>query len=272
MWSTGFVGAKLGMPYAEPLTFLVLRFGFAALLMIVVALATRAPWPTDWRVVGHWSVIGVLIQGVHLGPAFVSMSLGMPAGIAALMAGLQPLATAVVAGPLLGERMSGRQWIGLGAGLAGVMLVLEQKLDWIGADLHLIVLSCFSVAGITAGTIYQKKFGGALDWRINASIQYVAATGFVAIGALAFEDFRVEWSGEFVFALAWLIVVLSLGAVGMLYLLIRRGAVSRVASLFYLVPPTTAVMAFFLFDETLSPLALVGLAVAVIGVALVIRD
>ena len=260
------------MPYAEPLTFLVLRFGIVALLMVAVCLVTQAPRPKTWVDAGHWAVIGILIHGLHLGCAFVSMSMGMPAGIAALFAGLQPLATAVVAWPLLGERMIPRQWVGLFVGLIGVVLVVAEKLDWAGADLPLIVLSLISVAGITAGTLYQKRFGGTLDWRTSAAIQYVVASSVLAIMALLLEDLNIQWNGEFIFALAWLIIVLSLGAVALLYLLIQRGAVSKVASLFYLVPPTTAIMAFYLFGETLTSLALAGMVIAVVGVAMAIRN
>lgn len=272
LWSTGFIGAKLGLPYAEPFTFLSVRFGILAVLLAVVSLVTRAPWPTTWAIAGHWAVIGILIHGINLGGVFAAIHLGLPAGISALFGGLQPLVTAVVAGPLLGERMTGRQWIGLFVGLAGVILVVAEKLDWAGADLPAIVLSVGAVAGLTAGTLYQKKFGGAVDLRTNATIQFAAAAVVVAIPAFALESLHVNWSGEFIFALSWLVVVLSLGAISLLYLLIRRGAVSKVASLFYLVPPSTAIIAYFLFGETLTVLALVGMAVAVVGVAMATRD
>tara|TARA_B100000676_G_scaffold306201_1_gene361952 strand:- start:196 stop:990 length:795 start_codon:yes stop_codon:yes gene_type:complete len=164
---------------------------------------------------------------------------------------------------------SGLWWIIL---FPAIALVVSEKFDWAGADLPLIVLSLTSVAGITAGTLYQKRFGGTLDWRTSATIQYVASAFVVAMAALVLEDLAVVWTGEFIFALTWLIVVLSLGAVALLYLLIRRGVVSKVASLFYLVPPTTAIMAYFLFGETLTSLALIGMVVAVTGVAMAVRN
>ncbi len=272
LWSTGFIGAKLGLPYAEPFTFLSVRFTILAVLLAVISLVTRAPWPTTWAIAGHWAVIGILIHGINLGGVFAAINLGLPAGISALFGGLQPLVTAVAAGPLLGERMTGRQWIGLFVGLAGVILVVAEKLDWAGADLPAIVLSIGAVAGLTAGTLYQKKFGGAVDLRTNATIQFAAAAVVVAIPAFALESLHVTWSGEFIFALSWLVIVLSLGAISLHYLLIRRGAVSKVASLFYLVPPSTAIIAYFLFGETLTVLALVGMAVAVVGVAMATRD
>jgi len=272
LWSTGFIGAKLGLPYAEPFTFLSVRYAIVALLLVTVSLVTRAPWPNSWAVVGHWAVIGILIHGVNLGGVFSAIHLGLPAGISALFGGLQPLATAVVAGPLLGECMNRRQWAGLFVGLTGVVLVVAEKLDWSGADWPAIVLSLVALFGLTAGTLYQKRFGGALDLRTNATIQFTAATVFIVVPAYFLETGHIDWSGEFVFALSWLVVVLSLGAISLLYMLIRRGAVSKVASVFYLVPPTTAVIAYFLFDETLTPLAVAGMAVAVIGVAMVTRD
>ncbi|MBI3453433.1 MAG: DMT family transporter [Rhodospirillales bacterium] len=270
MWSTGFIGAKAGLPYAEPMTFLGLRFAVVGAVMLVVVAAARAPWPKTWHAAGHIAAVGLLMHGVYLGGVFASIHHGLPAGISALIVGLQPLLTATVVGPLLGERVTRQQWLGLALGLAGVALVLgDNAFD--RATGGAVLLSLLALAGITAGTLYQKRFAAHADLRTAAVIQY--ATAAIAVLALAapLETMRIVWSREFVLALLWLSLVLSLGAVSLLYLLIRRGAAAKVASLFYMVPPMTAVFAWFLFGETLGGGALVGMAIAVIGVALVQR-
>ncbi len=272
MWSTGFIGAKLGMPYAEPFTFLLLRFILVTATLTAAALVAGAPWPRSRGEILSICVVGVLIHGGYLGGIFKAISLGLPAGVAALIAGTQPLLTAIAAGPLLGERLRPRQWLGIGLGLVGVALVVGEKLTIGWNDVAGVALCLTAVFGITFGTLYQKRHGAAMDLRTGAAIQFMAA-GLVMLGlALATERMSVTWSGEFVFALAWLVLVLSVGAVSLLYILIRRGAAAKVASLFYLVPPVTAAIAFVLFGEELGPLALAGMVVAVIGVALVTRE
>jgi drug/metabolite transporter (DMT)-like permease len=271
LWSTGFIGARLGLPHAGPLTFLTLRYALAAGLLVLVALATRAPWPNRPGDVGHYAVAGLLVHGVYLGGVFVGISLGVEAGVAALIVGLQPLLTAALAGVFLGERVMLRQWIGLGLGLAGVALVLEGKLgegpgDALGSAACLIALF-----GITAGTLYQKRYCERMDLRTGSVIQFAAAGIATAPLALIFEDMQADWNGEFVFALLWLVLVLSLGAVTLLYVLIRRGAAAQVASLFFLVPPCTALIAWPLFGETLSLVALFGMGLTAVGVALARR-
>ena len=271
LWSTGFLGARLGLPHAGPLTFLALRYGLAAGLLVLVALAMRAPWPRRPAEVGHCAVAGLLVHGVYLGGVFVGISLGVEAGVSALIVGLQPLLTAALAGALLGERVAPRQWAGLGLGLLGVALVLARKLGQ-GAGDALGGLACVAaLLGITAGTLYQKRFCAGMDLRSGSVVQFAAAGLATAPLALLFEDTRIAWGGEFVFALLWLVLVLSLGAVSLLYVLIRRGAAAQVASLFFLVPPCTALIAWPLFGETLGPVALVGMALTAAGVALASR-
>ncbi|WP_370151669.1 DMT family transporter [Ferrovibrio sp.] len=269
LWSTGFIGAKLGLPYAEPMTFLVLRFAIVAVLLALLAGLTGAPWPRDPRMAGHIAVAGLLLHGVYLGGVFASIYHGVPAGISALIVGIQPLLVAAAAGPVLGERVSPRQWAGLVLGLAGVVLVVWTKLG-IGVGTPFgYALSVIALVGITIGTLYQKRYCPAVDLRSGSAIQFAATTVFLAPFALLFETRAVIWSGEFVFALGWLCIVLSLGAISLLFILIRRGAAARVSSLFFLVPPCTALVAFFLFGEQLSPLALAGMAATMAGVALV---
>jgi len=274
LWSTGFIGAKLGMPYVEPFTFLLLRFALLTVILVVVALIFRAPWPATRAEFVRIGVVGLLVHGVYLGGVFSSLHAGLSAGVAALIVGLQPLLTAVGAGYVLGEKVSFRQWVGLVLGLVGVALVVGDKLSLGGqgsVDASAIAFAVVALLGITVGTLYQKRHGGAMDLRSGSAIQYAVAAVPVAILALIFESGEVEWSGELIFALSWLVVVLSLGAISLLYILIRRGAAAKVASLFYLTPPVVALIAWGLFDEMLTPFAMVGMGVVVIGVALVTK-
>ncbi len=275
LWSTGFIGARLVLPHSEPLTFLALRFAITTALFLPIVWIGRARWPSRAALIGHAAVTGVLLHGGYLGGVFVAIEWGLPAGLAALIAGLQPLLTAIAAGPVLGERVSARQWAGLGLALAGVVMVLGDKLAPQGAALFqgfgLAALGSAGVAvlAITAGTLYQKRFASGLDPRAGAVVQFGAAG--VLMGALAVatgESMAITWTPGFVFGLAWLVVVLSIGAVTLLMVLIRMGEAARVASLFYLVPPVTALLAWLLFDERLGPLALAGMAVVIAGVVL----
>lgn len=273
LWSTGFIGAKFGLPYAEPFTFLFVRFLLAIGLLAPLAVAARHSWPRGWRPAAHQAVTGTLVHALYLGGVFWAIGQGLAAGVAALIVGLQPLLTAVAVGPLLGERVTARQWAGLGLGLTGVGMVVGEKLGATGLGaLEPVALSGAFVAlvAITAGTLYQKKFGGGIDLRVATIYQYVAAAVVMGAASLAFETGDIQWTGEFIFALGWLTLVLSLGAISLLMALIRMGEAARTASLFYLVPPVTAVTAWLLFGETLGPLALAGMAVAVAGVALVV--
>jgi drug/metabolite transporter (DMT)-like permease len=271
LWSTGFIGARLGLPYAGPLTFLSLRYALAVGLLVVIALLVRAPWPRRPADIVHYAVAGLLVHGVYLGGVFVGISLGVEAGLSALIVSLQPLLVAAFAGVLLGERVSARQWLGLALGFTGVALILFHKLGG-GLSDALGGLACVAaLLGITAGTLYQKRYGTAMDLRTGTAIQFAAAGLATAPLALLFEQGRVVWTGEFLFALLWLVLVLSLGAVSLLYVLIRRGAAASVSSLFFLVPPCTALIAWPLFGERLGPAALLGMALTLAGVMLATR-
>ncbi|MDF1585033.1 DMT family transporter [Rhodospirillales bacterium YIM 152171] len=269
LWSTGFIGAKLGLPYAPPLTFLTLRFFLVLALLLPVALLTRAPWPRSAAEIGHYAVAGLLLHVGYLGGVYIAIGLGVEAGLSALIVSIQPLLVAALAGLLLGERVSRRAWIGLALGLAGVGLVVQGKLGAGIGDVAGIAACLVALAAITGGTIYQKRFCAGMDLRTGNLFQFLAAAVVAGLAALLFEDLEVQWTGEFVFALGWLVLVLSLGAFSLLYLLIRRGAANRVASLFFLVPPCTALIAWPLFGETLGPVELAGMALVVVGVALV---
>ena len=267
LWSTGFIGAKFGLPHAEPLSFLLVRYLLVIALMTLVALATRAPWPRDARQWLHIGVSGLLVHAVYLGGVFVSISKGLPAGVASLVVGIQPLLTAVGAGWLLNEAVLARQWAGLVLGFVGVALVVSGKLGTaFGLDALWPALA--ALAGITAGTLYQKRFCPSFDWRTGAIAQFLPTAVVTAAVVGLTGSYRVDWVPDFMFALAWLVLVLSLGAVSLLNMLIRRGSAVNLASLFYLVPPCTALIAWLLFDERLAGMALVGMALAVWGVYL----
>lgn len=270
LWSTGFLGAKMGLPHAEPFTFLGLRFTLALGGFLIVLLIMRVPWPRNPATWLHAAVVGVLMHGIYLGGVFYAVRHGTSASISALVVGVQPILTAILAGLLLNERLSPRAWFGLALGFAGVALVvLRQTGDtggWTG-----IISTVTALTAITLATLYQKRFATNIDLRIGSAIQFAAAAALMWVCAFSTETMVVEWVPETVFALAWLVLVLSFGASTLLYILIRRGAASKVASLFYLVPPVVAVEAYFLFGEVLTPLALIGMAAAVIGVALVTR-
>ena len=270
LWSTGFIGAKFGLPYAEPLSFLLTRYGLVIVLMLAIALLTRAPWPKDPAQWLHIGVSGVLVHAFYLGGVFVAIGHGLPAGITALVVGMQPLLTACSAGWLLGEKVSARQWGGLAMGFVGVGLVVSGKLGD-GALGPILWPALVALLAITAGTLYQKRFCARFDLRTGSVIQFVPTAIVTAIAVALFEDYRIDWRGEFLFALGWLVLVLSLGAISLLNLLIRNGSAVNVASLFYLTPPTTALIAWAVFGETLTPVAVLGMAVAVGGVYLVAR-
>jgi drug/metabolite transporter (DMT)-like permease len=269
LWSTGFIGSKYGLPYAEPFTFLTLRMASVVAILGVVLLMTRPVWPSASGM-GHSAVTGVLMHGLYLGGVFVAIDRGLPPALSALIVGLQPVLTSTLANRLLGERVLPRQWLGLAIGLVGVFLIVrgnvtsgasEPPLAWIASTVALV--------GITAGTLYQRRFGGDIDWRGGFLFQYGAALALFALCSLMLERRVVDWTPQFFGALAWMVLVLSLGAIWLLYFLIRRSAATRVVSLFYLTPPVTAVMAWAMFGDRLDLLSLAGMAACAAGVFLV---
>ena len=266
-WSTGFIGNKFALPHAEPFTFVTIRLCFATLAITLLALALRAPLPRG-RAIPHSIMSGVLVHGMYLTGVCVAMAQGMPAGIAALVVGLQPVLTSTLANRFLGERVSSMQWAGLILGLIGLWLVVQAKVSG-GTTLWGWSAIVGSLVGITVGTLYQKRFGGGVDFLSSMPIQYASAAAFAAIGAFALETRVVNWTGELIFAIAWLVIVLSGAAIVLLYLMIRRSAATRVASLFYLTPAVTAVMSWLLFNEQLGLAAIAGMAFCAAGVLLV---
>lgn len=271
LWSTGFIAAKAGLPHAEPFTFLLLRFVAVIALLALIAFVRGLPWPRRRGDIARTGLAGVLIHGCYLGGVFQAIAFGVPAGIAALIVGLQPLLTAAMAGRYLGERVHGRQWLGLILGFAGVALVVANKLSLAADDAAGVACALAALAGMTAGTLYQKRHLTQMNLITGSAVQFAASAALYLPLALAFETMAVDWQPEFAAALAWLSLVLSIGAISLFHLLIRRGAAARVTSLFYLVPSVTALIAYALFDERLGALAIVGMVVAATGVALATR-
>ena len=270
LWSTGFIGARLGLPYIEPLTFLAVRMGFVVVIMAAIALAGGARWPYA-NEVGHSLVAGSLVHGLGLGGVFIAISQGVPAGISALIVGLQPIVTSTLANRFMGEKVTPPQWIGLALGLFGVLLVLHDRSIVLAGSVLGWIANFLSLIGLTLGTLYQKRYCGGIDWRAGNLIQYIGAGVLFTLGAFAFETREIHWTGELIFAMAWLVLVLSIAAVGLLYWLIRRSTATGFASLFYLVPIVTAFFAYILFDERLDSISILGMVICAGGVALVNR-
>jgi len=269
LWSTGFIGAKLGLPYAEPATFLEIRFLAVLAVLLPLCWIMRAPWPSSRGEFWHMAFAGVLIQGGYLGGVFLSLSHGMPAGVSSLITALQPILAAVLSGWLLGERTTARQWLGLLLGIAGVALVVREKWVLDGVGFVATALSVLALASISLGAIWQKRHCAGVDLRTGAAIQFAA--GFVVLAPYAWlvESGQVTWSGELILAIVWLVFALSLGAVFLLFWLIRHGAATKVASLMYLVPPCTALVAWPLFGETYTVFSAAGMALAMLAVWIV---
>lgn len=273
LWSTGFIVAKFGLPYAPPLTFLLLRFLGVLLILLPCVIALKAPWPLGK--VRHVAVAGLLLQAGYLSGVWCAIKLGMPAGLSALIVGMQPILTAVAA-PLIGESVRPRQWLGLLFGLAGVGLVVYAKINLVGLTPESVLLCVFALLSITAGTLYQKHHCPRFDLRTGTVIQFSASSVVVLPLAVLFEGLTpdlasVQWTPSFVGALLWSILVLSIGAIFLLFALIRRSDATQVTSLLYLTPPTTALMAWLMFGEAFNAMGLAGMVVAVIGVIFVVK-
>ncbi len=273
LWSTGFIASKVAGEHAEPFTFLAIRFSLAALLLAPSMLSGPRPSPRTAR---DAAITGALIHTAYIGGVMWALRMGIPAGIVAMIVCLQPLLTSVLAGAFLGERIDTRHWIGIGLGLAGAALVLAPKISPASGGLAgavfgpvAIVAALAALTGITLGTLYQKVHGTTGELPKLAFFQYVGATAVAAVLSFVTETRQVDWTGEFFTALFWLVIVLSLGAIGLLLMMIRASAVSRVTSLFYLVPATTALMAWALFGERLTAIQGIGMALVMVAVAMI---
>jgi drug/metabolite transporter (DMT)-like permease len=269
LWSTGFVATKYVIRNADPLTCLAIRMATVVVLMAIICAIVRPTWLSRTEI-GHSIVAGILVHGFYLGGTAVAISLSIPAGLSALMPGLQPILMSTIANRWLGERVTPLRWGGLLLGLVGVALIMHDRpvsgqagWGWLASTVSLV--------SITVGTLYQRRYCSQIDWRSGNLVQYVAVTVFFTIGAFAFEQRVVHWTAEFILATMWLAVVLSIGSIGLLYWLIRHQAATSVASLFYLVPAVTSVMAYFLFDERLDAVAITGMIGCALAVVLVNR-
>ena len=273
LWSTGFIVAKFGLPYAPPLTFLLLRCTCVLLVLVPLVWAARAPWPSGQ--VGHLAVAGLLLQAGYLGGVWCAIKLGMPAGVTALIVGMQPILTAAAA-PLIGETVRPRQWLGLIFGLAGVALVVYAKMSLVGLAPLAVACCVLALLSITAGTMYQRRFCPRFDLRTGTVIQFGATVALLLPLAVMFEGLApglptVHWTPSFIVALLWSVFALSIGAIFLLFTLLRRNDATAVTSLLYLTPPTTALMAWLMFGEAFSLLGAAGMALAVIGVVCVVK-
>ncbi|MCD8494272.1 MAG: DMT family transporter [Burkholderiaceae bacterium] len=269
VWSTGFIVAKYGMPYTDPMTFLSMRFAGVLVIMVPLSLWWRPSWPTGRSMV-HIAIAGLLMHVGYLGGVWSAIKLGMPAGLSALIVGLQPVLTAFLAARLA-EKVTPRQWAGLIFGFSGVAIVLADKLGFDGVTFLGVSLCFIALISFTMGTIYQKRFCPMFDLRAGTMIQYAASLVVSGLLMLALEPMTVSWTGELIGALIWSVVFLSIGAMSLWFVLLRQGAATRVSSLIYLTPATVAVMAWILFDEALSLWVALGTLVTVIGVWLVTR-
>ncbi|WP_051984417.1 DMT family transporter [Polaromonas sp. CG_9.11] len=279
IWSTGFIVAKFGLPYAPPLTFLVLRYAFSIACFLIWIGFSRARWPRVRQQWLHLALTGVLMHAGYLGGVWVAVKSGMGSGLAALVVGLQPVLTALWlswAGATSSSmapktQVTPRQWAGLALGLGGLLLVVARKFGS-GSEVTALTLGCtvFALCCITVGTLYQKHFVQPTDVRTANAIQLVAAL-LVTLPFSLLESEAIVWNTEFIGAMAWSVLALTLGGSSLLYLLIQRGAATAVTSLLYLVPPTTAVMAWLLFGESITLATVVGTALTALGVSLVVR-
>jgi len=267
LWSTGFIGARYGLPYIEPFNYLFIRMLFTLAVFFILIQIFRGRWPS-WQVAKHQLVTGSLIHAGYLGGVFAAIKLDMPAGVTAIIVGLQPLLTAFISQVWLGARLNRLGWLGLWMGLLGVVVVLGSGLGDGAIELHwgAIGSAILALFSISLGTLYQKRHGTGADLLTGSFLQYVATAVIMAVLTFSFETREVVWHPELIGGLTWLVLGLSLSAILLLMIMIREGESAKVASYFYLVPPATALEAWWLFDETLSSLTLIGVAITVCGV------
>jgi drug/metabolite transporter (DMT)-like permease len=273
LWSTGFIGVKYGIPYAPPFYFLAIRMTIAALLLFIAISFLRKSQPITRSIIWPSTLIGLTLHGAYLGGCFFAVSRGMPAGVAALIVSLQPVLVSLFAAKYLNEPLKPRAIVGLILGLIGLFVVVFPRINMTGGNAISIVAIAASVIGLlggTSGTILQKKYGGVIPTLAGTSIQYAATAVVLAVLALLFEEPDIQWTGNFIGALAWLVFALSFGAILLLFFLLRSGSAASVSSLYYLVPAATAIEAYLIFDEHISAISMLGTLITVIGVWLVI--
>jgi len=269
LYGSGFVGAKLGLPYAAPCTFLALRFFCTTLVLLSITLLLKSPWPRHLTEILHIMVAGLLMLGLFSVGVFVAINLGISPAISALIIALQPILVALGARSMLGEKIVFRQWCGFVLGLLGVLLVVSHQLTFSHGHLLGLTMCFLGLFGLTAGNLYQKRFCSHMNIFSGGMIQSFIAGIAMLAAALLFESMQITWTAQFVFALAWMSLVVSIGALSVLYLLIRHGEAAQVASIFYLVPVSTTIIAFVVYGATIDLFASIGMLVTAVGIILV---
>ncbi|MFP8968170.1 DMT family transporter [Pokkaliibacter sp. CJK22405] len=269
LWSTGFIGAKFGLPYVEPFNFLFIRMLLTLGVFALLILIKRTSWPTR-RQIGHQLVVGALVHGLYLGGVFAAIQAGLPAGMTAIIVGTQPLVTALVARLWLNERLNSLQMGGVALGLVGVVLVVMGRGSETTLNVAGVLWALAALVGMCIGTLYQKRFSGGAPLLTGTFCQYVSAALLTGVMSFSLETREVVWSANLVMALGWLVIGLSLAAILLLMVMIQQGEASKVASYFYLVPPLTAVEGWLLFDEHLSLVSISGMLLATLAVWLVV--
>jgi drug/metabolite transporter (DMT)-like permease len=276
LWSTGFVGAKYIVPYAEPFTFLTIRYFLAALILFAIAYAFKQPLKLNKEQFKASFAVGILLHVVYIGGVFYAVSLGVSAGISAVIVSIQPVLVSLLAVPLLGERLRWVQVVGLFLGVAGIALLLLPKVfqgDYTAStSIAGIIICVIALLGTSGGYLVQKKLGGEIPFLSGTGAQYAISAIAFAILSVATEDQIIQWVPEFFFGLAWIVFMLSIASIVLLYGMLRTGSASKVSSLYYLVPPVAAIQAYFLFDEVIGLVGIIGMAFAGLGVVLVMRQ
>ncbi len=269
VWGSGYLATKIGLQYAAPFTFLTLRFAFGVLCMLPIVLIARAPWPASRAELGHIIIAGLLMHAMNLGGSHYTQYLGVSAGITAVLLSVQPLLTALIASRWMGEKLTGRQWLGVALGLAGVVLVVWHKIDVREMTLGSLLAVVTALLAVTAGTLYQREFCPLVDLRMSALVQFIASTLTLAPLAWVVEGFKVNWAWPMIGAIVFLVIGASILAVNALHTLMRHGEATRVTSLVYLTPIFAVVLEMALFKVVPSMLSVVGIAVTCAGVAMV---
>ena len=270
-WASGFPAIRFGLEYIEPFTLLAVRSALNVAVVVAIMPFFRIDWPKSWSNAGHIAFSGFLLQFAYLGAIYTALGGGVTQGVVALVAGMQPLLTAAVAGSTLGERIALRQWAGFVLGFGGLACVMSERIVIAEATATGFIAAACTPILITAGSLYQKRFCADMDLRSGMVIQHVTAGVASAVVAFSFEPGEIEWGIELGFVLAWLVLILSVGAINLYYIMLRRGQAARVSSLFYLTPPTAVVFGYVTYDEVFGWFSLAGFAIAVIGVALASR-
>jgi drug/metabolite transporter (DMT)-like permease len=273
LWSTGFVGAKYILPYAEPFVFLTIRYASAAIILVLIAKALREPLRITRAQVQQSVLVGIFLQVIYIGGVFYAVSLGLPAGVTAVIVSLQPVLVSVLAFRLLNEGLTLRKVSGLLLGLIGVLLLLLPKIFQGNFNLEFpeigILSSVLALIGTTTGYLLQKKGGSEIPFLPGTAVQFVTATILFALAGIIFEDWTIKVNFQFILALSWIVLALSIGSIFLLFYLLKHDSASSVSSLYYLVPPLTAVQAYFFFGERFTLIGLLGMAMAAIGTLLV---